>query len=152
VPEQQSEIEPYTPSFRRRRRTRLPVVVAVAAGGALGAAIRYEISAHVHVGPDSFPWSTFWINVSGSFLLGVLLTFVLERWPPTRYARPFLAIGLLGAYTTFSTYSVETDLLLHDGHVAVGLAYATASLVAGGLAVYLGIASGRWWPSLRGRA
>lgn len=154
MPEQQSEIEPYTPRPSRRRavRVRLPMLLAVAAGGALGGPIRYEISAHVHVAPDSFPWPTFWINVSGSFLLGVLLTFVLERWPPTRYVRPFLAIGLLGAYTTFSTYSVETDLLLRDGHVAVGLAYAVVSLVAGGLAVYLGIVAGRSWPSLRGRA
>jgi CrcB protein len=153
VPEQQSEIEQSTPSRRRRQSTgvRLPVVVAVAAGGALGAPIRYEITAHVHLAPNSFPWSTFWINVSGSLVLGVLLTFVLERWPPTRYVRPFLAIGFLGAYTTFSTYSVETDLLMKDGHVAVGLTYAIVSLVAGGLAVYLGIVAGRSWPSLRGR-
>jgi CrcB protein len=153
LPEQQSEIEPYTPPRRRARavRARMPVVLAVAAGGALGAPIRYEITAHVSVAPDSFPWPTFWINVSGSFLLGLLLTFVLERWPPTRYVRPLLAIGLLGAYTTFSTYSVETDLLLQDGHVGVGIGYAIVSLVAGGIAVYLGVVMGRWWPSLRGR-
>jgi fluoride exporter len=153
LPEQQSEIEPYTPPRRRTQavRARMPVVLAVAAGGALGAPIRYEITAHVNVAPDSFPWPTFWINISGSFLLGLLLTFVLERWPPTRYVRPFLAIGLLGAYTTFSTYSVETDLLLQDGHVGVGIGYAIISLVAGGIAVYLGIVAGRWWPSVRGR-
>ena len=87
--------------------------------------------------------------MSGSFLLGLVLTFVLERWPPTRYVRPFLAIGVLGAYTTFSTYSVETDLLFRDGHVALGLAYALGSLAAGGVAVYLGIVAGRLWPPLR---
>lgn len=154
MPEQQAETEPYTsrPTRRPAVRVRLPVLLAVAAGGALGAPIRYEITAHVGVAPDSFPWPTFWINVSGSFLLGVLLTFVLERWPPTRYVRPFLAIGMLGAYTTFSTYSVEIDLLLRDGHVGIGLAYAVVSLVAGGMAVYFGIVAGRWWPSLRGRA
>jgi CrcB protein len=129
----------------------MPVLLAVAAGGALGATTRYEITAHVNVAPGAFPWPTFWINISGSFLLGLLLTFVLERWPPTRYVRPFLAIGLLGAYTTFSTYSVETDILLHDGHVNVGIGYAIVSLVAGGIAVYLGIVAGRWWPPLRGR-
>jgi fluoride exporter len=150
--EQQSEIEPSTSPAGRRRprgRVRLPVVLAVAAGGALGAPIRYELSVRVHVAPGSFPWSTFWINVSGSFLLGLLLTFMLERWPPTRYVRPFLAIGVLGAYTTFSTYSVETDLLFRDGHVAVGLSYALGSLAAGGVAVYLGIVAGRLWPLLR---
>jgi fluoride exporter len=153
LPEQQSEIEPYTPPRRLGRaiRARAPVVLAVAAGGALGAPLRYEIAAHANVAADSFPWPTFWINISGSFLLGLLLTFVLERWPPTRFIRPFLAIGLLGAYTTFSTYSVETDLLLRDGHVAIGLSYAIVSLVAGGGAVYLGIVAGRWWPSLPGR-
>jgi CrcB protein len=127
------------------------VVVAVAGGGALGALVRYEITAHAGVATDSFPWPTFWINVSGSFLLGLLLTFVLERWPPTRYVRPFLAIGVLGAYTTFSTYVLEIDLLLRDGHVGVGLSYAIVSLVAGAVAVYLGIVTGRWWPSLGGR-
>jgi CrcB protein len=150
--EQQSEIEPSTSTAggsRRRPRVRLPVVLAVAAGGALGAPIRYELSARVHVAPGSVPWSTFWINVSGSFLLGLVLTFVLERWPPTRYVRPFLAIGVLGAYTTFSTYSVETDLLFRDGHIALGLAYALGSLAAGGVAVYLGIVAGRLWPPLR---
>jgi CrcB protein len=150
--EQQSEIEPSTsPAVRIRplRRVRLPVVVAVAAGGAFGAPIRYELSVSVHVAPGSFPWSTFWINVSGSFLLGLVLTVVLERWPPTRYVRPFVAIGGLGAYTTFSTYSVETDLLFRDGHVALGLAYALGSLAAGGVAVYLGIVAGRLWPRLR---
>ncbi len=153
MPEQQSEIEPYTPPRRRAQaaRARIPVVLAVAVGGALGAPIRYEITAHVNVAPDSFPWPTFWINISGAFLVGLLLTFVLERWPPTRYVRPFLAIGLLGAYTTFSTYSVETDVLLKDGHVGVGLGYAIVSLVAGGIAVYIGIVVGRWWPSVRGR-
>jgi CrcB protein len=151
MPEQVSEIEPYTPPRRRARsvRARTPVVAAVAVGGALGASIRYEIGVSVHAPPDAFPWPTFWINVSGSFLLGMLLTLVLERWPPTRYVRPFLGIGVLGAYTTFSTYSVETDLLLRDGHVAVGLLYAVASLVAGGIAVYLGIVAARSWPSLR---
>jgi fluoride exporter len=151
VPEQHSETEPRVlPVGRiRQARVRLPVVVAVAAGGALGAPARYELSARVHVASGSFPWPTFWINVSGSFLLGLLLTFVVERWPPTRYVRPFLAIGVLGAYTTFSTYSVETELLLRDGRVALGLVYALGSLAAGGAAVYFGIVAGRLWPSSR---
>ena len=153
LPEQQSETESSTPPQRRTRPrgVRMSVVLAVAVGGALGAPMRYEITEHVHLARDSFPWSTFWINVSGSFVLGVVLTFVLERRPPTRYVRPFLAIGLLGAYTTFSTYSVESDLLLQDGRVAIGLTYAIVSLVAGGIAVYLGIVTGRSWPAVRGR-
>jgi CrcB protein len=83
-------------------------------------------------------------------VLGLLLTFVIERWPPTRYVRPFAAIGFLGAYTTFSTYMVETDLLVKDGNAAVALTYVVASLLAGLVAVYLGIVIGRLWPAGRG--
>jgi CrcB protein len=124
-------------------------VVAVALGGAIGAPVRYELGQHLVVAPGSFPWVTFGINVSGSLLLGLLLVFVLERWPPTRYVRPFLAIGVLGAYTTFSTYSVEADLLFKDGHVAVGVVYVLSSLIGGLAAVFLGIIGGRAWPRLR---
>jgi CrcB protein len=128
---------------------RLGAVVAVALGGALGAPARYELSERFSAATGSFPWATFCINVSGSFLLGLLLTVVLERWPPTRYVRPFLAIGVLGAYTTFSTYSVEADLLIRNGHAAIGITYVLASLAAGGAAVYLGIVAGRLRPAWR---
>jgi len=128
---------------------RLRVVVAVALGGALGASARYALSERFPAATRSFPWATFCINVSGSFVLGLVLTFVLERWPPTRYVRPFVAIGVLGAYTTFSTFSVETDLLIRNGHAMVGLVYVLASLVAGGASVYLGIVAGRLWPAWR---
>ena len=77
--------------------------------------------------------------MSGSFVLGILLVLLLERFPPNRYARPFLATGFLGAYTTFSTFSVETDLLVRDGHVGVAVLYVAASLVAGLTAAWLGI-------------
>jgi CrcB protein len=132
-----------------RRRVRPAAFVAVAAGGALGTATRDALATQFPVGIGAFPWTTFAINVSGSFALGLLLTFVLERWPPTRYVRPFLAIGLLGGYTTFSTFSVEADLLFRRGHVAIGLTYVLGSLAAGAGAVYLGIVVGRGWPALR---
>jgi fluoride exporter len=132
-----------------RRSLRPGTLVAVALGGAAGAPARCELSVRFPAPAGSFPWTTFCINVSGSFLLGLLLTFVLERWPPTRYIRPFVAIGVLGAFTTFSTFSVEADLLFRDGHVSLGLVYVLGSLVAGGTAVYLGIAAGRIRPALR---
>ncbi len=135
------------PATRSRLKPR--ILVAVAAGGGLGAAARDELATRFPASAGSFPWTTFWINVSGSFLLGLLLTFVLERWPPTRFVRPFLAIGALGAYTTFSTFAVETDLLFRDGYVAVGVVYVLASLAAGCAAVYMGIVAGRSWPALR---
>ncbi len=81
---------------------------------------RYGIAQLIHVAPDSFPWATFWTNISGSFALGLVLALIVERFPPTRYLRPFVATGFLGAYTTYSTFAVETDLLVKDGHAAIG--------------------------------
>ncbi len=134
---------------KSRKRLQPRTLVAVAVGGALGAAARDELATRFPTPAGSFPWVTFFINVSGSLLLGLLLTFVLERWPPTRYVRPLVAIGVLGAYTTFSTFVVETDLLFRDGYVAVGVVYVVASLAAGCAAVYIGIVAGRSWPTLR---
>lgn len=139
--------DPWT--YRPRRHLRPGVLVAVALGGAVGGPARYELSRHFRTAAGVFPWTTFTVNVSGSFVLGVLLTLVLERWPPTRYVRPFLAIGMLGAYTTFSTYSVEADLLFKDGAVVLGIVYVVGSLLTGLTAVYLGIVTARLWPSLR---
>jgi CrcB protein len=97
----------------------------------------------IEAGPGGFPWPTFWTNISGSFALGLFLAFVLERFPPTRYLRPFVATGFLGAYTTYSTFAVEADLLVKDGHAAVALGYAAASLLAGFVAVWAGIWAAR---------
>lgn len=115
-----------------------PVYAAVGLGGALGTLARYGVAQLVHVSPDTFPWATFWTNVSGSLALGVVLVLVVERYPPSRYARPFLATGFLGGFTTFSTFVVETDLLAKDGRVGIALAYAAASLIVGFAAVWLG--------------
>lgn len=134
---------------RAGRRTRPSVVIAIALGGALGSPARYAVSRIVPAGANGFPWSTFAINVSGSLVLGVLLTFVIERWPPTRFVRPFAAIGFLGAYTTFSTFMVDADVLTKDGHAAVAALYVAASLVAGLVALYVGIVIGRLWPTQR---
>ena len=127
-------------------RTDPKVIGAIALGGALGASTRYGIAQLITVAPDSFPWATFWTNVSGSFALGVVLALVLERFPPSRYARAFAATGFLGAYTTYSTFAVETDLLIKDGHAAIAIGYVVASFVVGFGAVLagMGLARGRW--------
>ena len=129
----------------------LSVPAVVALGGAFGAPARYGISLAVHVSPGTFPWGTFWTNASGSFALGLVMAFLLERFPPTRYLRPFAATGFLGAYTTYSTFAVETDLLLRNGHAAIAVAYAAASLVGGFGAVWVGLSLGRAVPSRRRR-
>jgi CrcB protein len=130
-------------------RRRLLVLGAVALGGALGAPARYGISLLVFITPGTFPWGTFWTNISGSFALGLLLAVLLERFPPSRYLRPFVATGFLGAYTTYSTFAVETDLLVRNGHVGVALSYVLASLVGGFAAVWTGLSLGRVVPIRR---
>jgi CrcB protein len=125
---------------------RLPVLAAVAAGGVLGAPARYELALALPARSGSFPLSTFVINVTGSLVLGALLTLIVEKWPPTEYLRPFAATGVLGAYTTWSTFMVDTDMLLKAGHVLLAVGYVAATLSAGLAAVYLGILLVRTWP------
>jgi len=134
------------PRSARTRRAEPSVLAAIALGGALGAPARYGMAQLIHVAANTFPWATFWTNISGSFALGLILVLTLERFPPTRYLRPFVATGFLGAYTTYSTFAVETDLLIKDGHAFIGVAYAAASLVGGLLAVWVGMGAARLVP------
>ena len=137
----------HRPARRRRHgRAQPDVLAAIAAGGALGAPARYEITRLIHVAKGTFPWATFWTNITGSLALGFLLILVIERFPPSRYLRPFFATGFLGAYTTFSTSMVDTDTLIKDGHAAIGVAYLLASAAAGFAAVWVGIIAGRLVP------
>ncbi len=129
------------PPARSFRRIEPSVLAAIALGGALGAPARYGVAQLIHAAPGTFPWATFWTNITGSFALGLVLALLLERFPPTRYLRPFVATGFLGAYTTYSTFAVETDLLIKDGHAVIGIVYTGASLLTGFLAVWLGISA-----------
>lgn len=131
---------------RRHGRAQPDVVAVIALGGMLGSTARYALARAIPTPPGRFPWATFWTNVSGSFVLGFLLILLLERFPPTRLLRPFLATGIMGAYTTMSTYLVETAVLIKDGHVATGLLYGLGSLVAGVVLAYAGIVAARLTP------
>ena len=77
--------------------------------------------------------------MSGAFAIGLFLTLLFARFPPSRYARPFFAIGVLGSYTTYSTMAVETVTLIKDQHAALGLEYLVASVAAGIAACYGGV-------------
>ena len=125
------------------------VVAVIAVGGALGAPARYEVSQLIHVAPDTFPWATLVTNLSGAFVLGLFLTFVLERLAPMRYLRAFFAIGFLGAFTTFSTMAVETVTLAKDGDAVLGVAYLIVSIAAGLAVTYFGIVLARLLPGSR---
>ncbi len=118
-------------------------LVAIAAGGALGTLARYGTGRAVVPSPAGFPWATFAVNVGGSLLLGLIVTLVVERWPPTRYVRPFAAIGFCGGFTTFSTLAVETVQRAQHGRVALAAGYVAASVVAGMAAAVLGMALAR---------
>lgn len=120
-------------------RLRPAVLGAVALGGALGTAGRYGVARLVPVEAGAFPWATFAVNLSGSFALGAVLALMLRRFPTTRFLRPFVAVGFIGAYTTYSTFAVETVLLVRDGHAVLAAVYALASLTAGLGAAWAGI-------------
>ena len=123
------------------------MLAVIAVGGMLGASGRYGVAQWIPTQPGRFPWATFWTNISGSFLLGVLLVLLVERLPPTRLLRPFLTTGILGALTTMSTYEVETALLIRNGHPATALVYGVGSLVAGLVLAYTGMRAGRLAPA-----
>ena len=126
-----------------RTSERLLRVAAIAAGGALGTLARYGTDRALVVTPTAFPWATFTVNVAGSFLLGLIVTLVVERWPPTRFVRPFAAIGFCGGFTTFSTLTVEATQRAQHGRVALAVGYVAASLVAGTVAALAGMAMAR---------
>jgi len=119
------------------------VAAAVAVGGMAGATARYGVSRLIVVPADGFPWATLLVNVTGAFALGVLVTVLAGRRPRDRLLRPLLGTGVLGGYTTFSTLSVEADVLVKDGRAGVAAAYVVATLGAGLVAVALGAALGR---------
>jgi CrcB protein len=112
--------------------------------GVLGALWRYALGKIMPVAPHGFPWATFIVNISGSLALGFVLILLIENLPQVRLARPLVATGFLGSYTTFSTYMVETDLLFRDHRLGIGIAYALASVFGGTVAAFAGIGGGRW--------
>jgi len=120
------------------------VLAAIAMGGVFGALGRYELGLAWPTQTGRLPWNTFAVNTSGAFLLGLILTLLLERMRAPRYARPFLCVGVLGAWTTMSTFAVETDLLVKDGHAPIAIAYVIVTVVAGLAAGWIGVGAGRW--------
>jgi CrcB protein len=125
-------------------------VAAVAVGGGIGSLARYGLSAAFPAG-NGFPWAIFAVNVSGCCCLGILLVYLQEVWPPRRLLRPFLAVGLLGGYTTFSTYAGGVMTLLVGGADALAVAYALSSVAAALVAVWVGMQGARTAAALPGR-
>jgi CrcB protein len=120
-------------------------LAAIGVGGFLGAVVRYQLGLWWPAG-TGFPWTTFAINVSGSFALGLLVTLMLERWRPHRLLRPLIAIGFLGAYTTFSTFAVDADVLIDRGKAGTAALNVSLSVAVAIAAVIAGIATARRLP------
>jgi CrcB protein len=116
-----------------------PVLGVIAVGGAAGALARYGLGQVAPSGATGFPWTTFIINVSGCLLIGVLMVLVSDVWPGRRLLRPFLGTGLLGGYTTFSTYVVDAQHLMIAGAAGTALAYLAGTLLAALTAVHVGM-------------
>jgi fluoride exporter len=110
-------------------------LAAIFLGGFLGAIARYGLVEALPPEPGHWPWATFLANVAGTLALGYLTTRLQERLPLSAYRRPFLGTGLCGALTTFSTMQIELLAMLDAGDVGLAVAYATASVLAGVLAV-----------------
>ncbi|GBD14484.1 Putative fluoride ion transporter CrcB [bacterium HR25] len=119
------------------------VVIAIALGGALGALARYYLARAVYQALGSqFPHGTLAVNALGCLLLGIIIGLVEERGILGPEARSFLAVGFLGAMTTFSTFVYESYGLLRDGSYTLALAYLAASLLGGLAAFVIGRALG----------
>lgn len=115
-------------------------LVLVALGGGLGAASRFGVSLAVPARVDGWPWATFSINVAGSFLIGLLAGWLATKGDDGEPWRLFLGVGVLGGFTTFSAYSLETMRMIERSDWAGAAAYALGSVVAGLVAVGIGMA------------
>jgi fluoride exporter len=128
---------------------RASVLAAVAVGGIVGAEARYGLGVALPHDPDRWPWSTLLVNASGCLLIGVLLVVLLELTRPHPLLRPLLGVGVLGGYTTFSTYAVDVLALAQAGRPALAVGYflltpvlALAAVAAGATATRA-VAGGR---------
>ncbi|MFJ2260799.1 fluoride efflux transporter CrcB [Streptomyces sp. NPDC087844] len=143
--------EPAEPGVPARRppvwRGQGPAVAVVAVGGAAGASARYGAALLWPARTGGFPWTTFWVNVVGCFVIGVFMVLVTEVWAPHRLLRPFFGTGVLGGFTTFSTYAVDIQRLMDEGHPRTALAYLAATLLAALAAVWTAVALTRRLPA-----
>ncbi|MCW2525345.1 MAG: camphor resistance protein CrcB [Pseudonocardiales bacterium] len=120
------------------------VLAAVSAGGVIGALGRYGLSEAVTHRANDFPWATLIINVTGCLLIGVLMVVLVEVGGRHRLARPFLGVGVLGGYTTFSTFSVDVVRLVREHETGLAVTYLVATVIGCALAVRWATEITRW--------
>jgi fluoride exporter len=134
------DIDVHLPEQRQELlRTHGAVLAVISAGGALGALGRYGLTLAIPVLPGRFPLATFLINVVGCLLIGILMVLITEVYPTHPLLRPFLGVGVLGGFTTFSTYANEVRALLSPGWAMTALAYLSGTVAAALLAAWSGV-------------
>jgi len=116
----------------------------IALGGALGAIARYEVASRIQSRlVSAFPWGTFVVNITGCFIMGLVTTVLVEKVGLHENWRFLIPVGFIGAYTTFSTFEMETYRAVTGGSMATGLANVLGSLIVGYVALWLGVLSAR---------
>jgi CrcB protein len=133
VPEQRAEFRPHA----------APVIAAVAVGGAIGACGRYGAGLLWPTAAGSFPWTTLLVNAVGCAVIGVFMVLITDVFTAHRLLRPFFGTGVLGGFTTFSTYANDIRALIDGGHPRTALAYLALTLVAALAAVWAGATATR---------
>jgi fluoride exporter len=128
---------------RRSERAGDVAYLLAALGGALGALARWAVAGALPSSPNEWPRATLLVNLTGCLLIGVLLAVLLARFLSSAWLRPFLATGVLGGYTTYSTFAVDTVRLVDAGRPVMAAGYVLASVLGGVLAVVAGLLAGR---------
>lgn len=129
---------------RELLRSQGAILAATSCGGAIGALARYGLITAWPTPAGHFPWAVFTINVLGCFLIGVLMVSITEIRPAHPVVRPFLGVGILGGFTTFSTYTNDIRALLHPGAAVTAFGYLAGTLVCALLATLTAIRLTRW--------
>ena len=112
--------------------------ILVACGGAIGACLRYGAGIYFAQPQQLFPWATWIVNIVGCLCAGIFLAFTFKYPVLQQEVRLFLMVGILGGFTTFSSFGLETFQLLRSGHVSLALSYALSSLIVGMVVLAVG--------------
>jgi CrcB protein len=128
---------------RTRRREQAEIIAVVSIGGMIGATARYAAGLAWPTVAGNFPWTTFAINVVGCALMGVLMVVVTEAYSAHRLLRPFLGTGILGGFTTFSTYAVDSEKLIGHPAAQIALLYLATTALGAIAAVWIGVTATR---------
>ena len=121
----------------------MKLYLLVMAGGAVGAALRFQLSRMLPVSAGGWPWPTFAANVAGGLAMGVLAAWALRQGDAGEPMRLLLGVGLLGGFTTFSAFSLEMAMMVERGNMLLAVSYAMASVLLALVAVFAGLALGR---------